>query len=139
MKTLTVGAMMKCNVCGEAWAEKCSHQPMGWHCTGCNGHNVSVLANPEIEWNIEEIKRKEMPTGEVQIWADVPKSKAIFIVNAVKDYDRLRAQNEELVKAINEAISKVDDAPFEWIRLNQDYLKPIVRPLKQALKSAEAK
>lgn len=53
--------------------------------------------------------------------------------------DRLRAQNEELVKAINEAISKVDDAPFEWIRLNQDYLKPIVRPLKQALKSAEAK
>ena len=52
-----VGDWMNCASCGQAWAEKCSHLPMGWHCTGCNGHNVSVLRDPLNDLSVEEYDR----------------------------------------------------------------------------------
>ena len=87
----------------------------------------------------QNIKAKETKSNQPCGVTDLEAQYFRRILDLESERDRLRAQNEELVNAINEAISKVDDAPFEWIRLNQDYLKPIVRPLKQALKSAEAK
>lgn len=100
--------------------------------------NGGARVSEHICKNCDE-KNKQKDFCSMTCYIDFLKKKVDLASEVVNNYDRLRAQNEELVKAINEAISKVDDAPFEWIRLNQDYLKPIVRPLKQALKSAEAK
>lgn len=39
-----------------------------------------------IEWAIEPFKRGDIPTGDVQIWANVSEKQAEFIINAVKNH-----------------------------------------------------
>lgn len=43
----------------------------------------------KIEWHIDPFLRNKVNTGDVQIWADVVKEDAIYIVHAVDTYDAL--------------------------------------------------
>ena len=61
-----------------------------------------------IDWNVDPIKRKEVETGEVQIWADVPEETASEIIKVCNAYAALQAENAELAYQLDIALKTLD-------------------------------